>query len=146
MRRRAAGERLAKVGDDALAAGRRTSARQAYWQAANYMIASTCFVDEMGQSAQFGPTWLRQLRSTSGNLLLAWHWHPYGLSSIIWPHLHFSPAETPHLLRKTHVPTGFVTIVAILRCCIAELGVAPRRADWAAVLAELQAAEAQPTH
>ena len=46
----AAGERLANVGDDALAAGRRASAREAYWQATNYLFSSTYFIDEMGQS------------------------------------------------------------------------------------------------
>src|SRR6476619_846675 len=42
----AAGERLGAEGDEALAAGRRVSAREAYLQAANYTFAATNFVDE----------------------------------------------------------------------------------------------------
>ncbi len=56
----AAGDRQAAIGDEALAAGRRTSAREAYLQAANYTFAATMFVDEMGASDRFAPLWLRQ--------------------------------------------------------------------------------------
>jgi hypothetical protein len=56
----AAGERLAAIGDQALAAGRQTSAREAYMQAANYTFAATNFVDRMGASDRFVPLWLRQ--------------------------------------------------------------------------------------
>jgi hypothetical protein len=56
----AAAERQAASGDQALAAGRRTSAREAYLQAANYTFAATMFVDETGASDRFAPLWLRQ--------------------------------------------------------------------------------------
>src|SRR4051812_21922456 len=56
----AAGDRLAAIGDQALAAGRRTSALEAYLQAANYTFAGSMFVDETGASDRFAPLWLRQ--------------------------------------------------------------------------------------
>ncbi|HLH26090.1 MAG TPA: hypothetical protein VK066_26535 [Chloroflexota bacterium] len=55
----AAGDRLAAIADEAAAAGRRVSARQAYQQAANYTFAATYFVDRMGAPERFAPTWLR---------------------------------------------------------------------------------------
>jgi hypothetical protein len=55
----AAGERLAGIAEDAAAAGRRISAREAYLQAANYIFAATYFADAMGASERFAPTWLR---------------------------------------------------------------------------------------
>jgi hypothetical protein len=55
----AAGERLAGIAEDAAAAGRRISAREAYLQAANYIFAATYFADAMGAPERFAPTWLR---------------------------------------------------------------------------------------
>ena len=56
----AAGDWFAAVGDQAAAAGRRVSARQAYLQAANYTFPATFFADGMGPPERFAPTWLRQ--------------------------------------------------------------------------------------
>lgn len=52
-----AGARLRAEADQAVAAGRRVSARAAYLQAATYTYAATYFVDKMGDPAQFTPTW-----------------------------------------------------------------------------------------
>ena len=56
----AAGERFAAEADAALAAGRRISAREAYWEAANYLFSATYCADPMGAPEQFAPTWHRQ--------------------------------------------------------------------------------------
>jgi hypothetical protein len=53
-----AGAKRAAIADRALAAGHRTSAREAYMQAANYVAASTYFIDRMGAPERFAPTWL----------------------------------------------------------------------------------------
>jgi hypothetical protein len=55
----AAGERYAAIADRALADGHRTSARDAYLQAANYTFHASFFVDGMGAPDRFGPIWLR---------------------------------------------------------------------------------------
>ena len=55
----AAGERYAAIADQALAAGRRVSARDAYLQAANYVFHASFFVDRMGAPERFEPIWLR---------------------------------------------------------------------------------------
>src|SRR4051812_16163188 len=55
----AAGDRYAAIADQALAAGRRVSARDAYLQAANYTFMACYFVDGMGAPERFGPIVLR---------------------------------------------------------------------------------------
>lgn len=54
---------------------------------------------------------------------------------LIQPHLHVKPATTPIDLSAAHVPTGRVAIEAVVRFLLEEMGVAPQRADWDAVLA-----------
>jgi hypothetical protein len=67
--------------------------------------------------------------------LLAYHWHARGASPIIWPHLHVSAPLTPLDLTRGHLPTGPVSLPAVLRYAVADLGVRPLRQDWAATLA-----------
>ncbi len=79
--------------------------------------------------------------------LLAFHWHPSGRSNVVHPHLHLSgrlppldigPRDAPIALGEMHLPTGgLVTLTDVVRLLITEFGVAPRRADWAAVLADV---------
>lgn len=74
------------------------------------------------------------LRDHQGRGVLAYHWHPNGPSPVTHPHLHVGGRTTPIDLRKAHLPTGQVSLVAVVRMAIAELGVAPLRPDWQAVL------------
>ena len=71
--------------------------------------------------------------------ILAFHWHPVGLSDVIDPHLHLSsrlnPIEMgrnqePLPLADMHIPTGFVTLEDVVRLLITEFGITPRRDDW----------------
>jgi hypothetical protein len=55
----AAGARLAALAEQAAAAGRRISAREAYIQAANYTFSATYFLDRAGTPDRFKPTWLQ---------------------------------------------------------------------------------------
>ena len=75
--------------------------------------------------------------------VLAYHWHPEGISPITYPHLHLSgrlspldlgPRQEPAALGEMHLPTGFVTLADVVRLLITEFGIAPRRADWEAIL------------
>ncbi len=76
--------------------------------------------------------------------VLSYHWHPTGVSPITYPHLHLSrrlspldlgPHQEPAALGEMHLPTGFVTLADVVRLLITEFGVAPRRANWEAILA-----------
>ena len=80
----------------------------------------------------------------SGRELLAFHWHPVGLSRVVTPHLHLSsrlrpiPIEPVGLtisLADHHIPTGIVTLADVVRYLIVEIGIEPRRSDWREVLA-----------
>jgi hypothetical protein len=77
--------------------------------------------------------------------LLAYHWEPgLGYRGPDTPHIHISAsldAKVDALSRrqidldKLHVVTGYVSIAAMIRMLITEFGVAPRRNDWEAILA-----------
>lgn len=62
-------------------------------------------------------------------VILAYHWHPVGRSTATSPHLHIGGRTTPVDLSKAHLPTGFVTLPAVIRMTITELGVEPLRTD-----------------
>lgn len=66
--------------------------------------------------------------------LIAWHWHPE--SKITYPHLHVPAGQIHH---KMHIPTGRVSIEAVIRLLITEFGVPPIRHDWEVVLEEAEA-------
>jgi hypothetical protein len=74
-----------------------------------------------------------------------WNPDPASRSPVRIPHLHIGrslddPSLPPDFrqrvgrLVKAHLPTGHVTLTAILRVAIEDLGVTPSRADWGALL------------
>lgn len=76
------------------------------------------------------------LDDAAGHEILAYHWHPEGPSHVTTPHLHLGAgagALRPHLT-NAHLPTGPVTLPAVLRLAVRDLGVQPLRPDWAEVL------------
>ena len=74
------------------------------------------------------------IRLDDGAELLAYHWHPNGLSDVRTPHLHVAARFTTSLLGKVHLPTGTVPIASITQMLISEFGVAPLRKDWRRIL------------
>lgn len=85
-----------------------------------------------------------ELLDASGGEILAYHWHPDGMSNVEHPHLHVSATKPPvrvrtriaeYPLSDMHLPTGHITFVDIVRLLIDEFGVEPLRDDWRAVLA-----------
>jgi hypothetical protein len=78
-----------------------------------------------------------ELSDRGGELIAAWHWHPTttrGDDKNRWPHLHAHGVRDTLTLHKLHLPTGRVSIEAIVRFLIEDLGVIPRRPDWGRVL------------
>ena len=78
--------------------------------------------------------------------LLAYHWHPEGVSDVTVPHLHI-PRIPPMPLPRTdptrevalgemHLPTNYVHLEDIVELLIREFAIVPLRADWQATLAE----------
>ena len=70
--------------------------------------------------------------------VLLYHWHPRGSGSVTTPHLHLKQgAQVGHPeVRGAHLPTGAVSLNAILRVLIAEMGVSQLRPDWESILSE----------
>ena len=71
--------------------------------------------------------------------ILAYHWHPTGLSSYAAQHLHIGHGAMIRReeLHRAHLPTGHVSVTDILRLLIRDFSASPRRRDWRAVLASL---------
>jgi hypothetical protein len=75
------------------------------------------------------------------NELLAYHWHPIGLSHVRTPHLHLGASTVRNdaiPINETHLPTGVVTLPEIVRYLIEEIGVEPNRADWKTILVRVE--------
>ena len=70
--------------------------------------------------------------------VLLYHLHPRGSSSVTTPHLHLKQgAQVGHPeVRGAHLPTGAVSLNAILRVLIDEMGVSQLRPDWESILSE----------
>ena len=75
--------------------------------------------------------------------VVAFHWHPSGASPVTLPHMHLSSrigrldlgaGFAPAALGEMHLPTGYITLADVVRLLITEFDIAPRRADWAAIL------------
>lgn len=75
-----------------------------------------------------------EIRDRQQGKFISYHWHPVGNSSVTYPHLHVSGRAGSVDLSKAHLPTGRVSLVAVLRMTITELGVELLRDDWNTVL------------
>ena len=73
-------------------------------------------------------------RAEDSSELMSWHWHP--TTGVSFPHVHIAADD---LSRHVHVPTGRVSIEAVLRMLLGELGVSSKRAKWEQVLAASEA-------
>jgi len=74
--------------------------------------------------------------------ILAYHWHPFALGDVVFPHLHLSAGSSVanvHLTRA-HLPTGLVHLEDVLRLVIDAFDVQPLRPDWEEVLRRSKAA------
>jgi hypothetical protein len=71
------------------------------------------------------------------DLIAAWHWHPATVEQedrAHWPHVHAYGDRETMTLHKLHLPTGRVSIEALVRFLIDDLDVTPRRTDWRAII------------
>jgi hypothetical protein len=87
--------------------------------------------------------YLYAFSTPQGQEILGFHWTPEatGANVVTTPHLHIGPAITAGQtalrsgdLHKVHVPTGHVSVKAIVRLAISEFGVEPLRPNWEEVL------------
>lgn len=89
-----------------------------------------------------------QVIDTDETEVIAFHWHPTGVSRVRDPHLHLSSKLRPvpigragdeAPLASMHVPTGFVPLADVVRFLIDEFGIIPLRDDWHTVLSTRRA-------
>jgi hypothetical protein len=66
-----------------------------------------------------------EFRHSEGIEVLAYHWHPLGVSAITWPHVHLHQYTAPLNLSRAHVPTNRVSLQAIVRFAIMDLRIPP---------------------
>ena len=78
-----------------------------------------------------------EVHDADGSEVLLYHWHPRGNSPVVIPHLHLEQGTgvIREVVRDAHLPTGEVSLNAVLRVLIEEMGVNPRRPDWDSILA-----------
>jgi hypothetical protein len=81
-----------------------------------------------------------RIDSAAADELALWHWHPKDRQGrphrYAHPHLHAQAGQ----LAGLHLPTGRVSVEAVLRLLLNEFDVRPRRDDWQDVLAACEAA------
>ena len=97
--------------------------------------------DDSGQDSSLhvvARSYSYEILDSDGREVLLYHWHPRGNSAVETPHLHLEQgAEVGRTeLHDAHLPTGEVSLNAILRVLIEEMGVRPLRPDWESILAE----------
>lgn len=77
-----------------------------------------------------------ELQTTSGELVLSYHWHPS--SAVQAPHTHLGHTQLAPdavLSQKAHQPTGRVSLESVVRACITEYNVRALKEDWDKTLA-----------
>ena len=82
-------------------------------------------------------SYLYQVYADDGREFIAFHWHP-GRGRIALPHAHFKTLSEPLAMGKAHIPTGRISLEAVIRLLIEELGVQPIRQDWERVLSRTE--------
>ena len=82
-------------------------------------------------------TYLYHVYANDGREFAAFHWHP-GRGRVALPHAHFRTLNDPIPMGKFHIPTGRVSLEAVVRLLIAELAVQPIRQDWERVLSRTE--------
>ena len=78
--------------------------------------------------------WIYDAADAEDTLIVAFHWHPVGSGRVTWPHLHAYGQHPSVELHKLHLPTGPLSIAAVVRFLIEDLDVLPRRANWDQIL------------
>ena len=99
-----------------------------------YRIIETEVPDDMWTVVETGYEY--EILDANHREILAYHWHPTGLSSFVSQHLHlgYGASVGREDLLAAHLPTGYVSIAGMLSLLIRDFGVTPRRPDWESVL------------
>lgn len=76
--------------------------------------------------------------------ILAFHWHPEGISDVREPHMHVGAGivdagkgDFGKGFSNFHIPTGHVALPHVVRFLLTDFNVVPNRRDWEAALSRL---------
>ncbi|MBA3413943.1 MAG: hypothetical protein H0U10_01795 [Chloroflexia bacterium] len=83
--------------------------------------------------------YLYHVYADDGREFTVFHWHPER-GRVALPHAHFKTLNDPIPMGKAHIPTGRVSLEAVVRLLIDELAVQPIRQDWERVLSRTERA------
>jgi|GEM_PF-3584045 len=112
-------------------------------------IAQSIRIEETGspiRQARFAVNVIRYfyaLTTAEGNEILAFHWSPQDSDpdKRPYPHLHVGAVNLdpngiirPGTFHKMHIPTGHISIEAVIRLAVTELSVRPFHPDWEQIL------------
>jgi len=87
-----------------------------------------------GPSSLVTSAYSYQLRERGGPEIILFHWHPFA-NQVPFPHLHMAGgAGSVAIDARRHIPGGWVSLHAVVRFAIVELGVRPLRPDWERIL------------
>jgi hypothetical protein len=113
----------------------------------NYEIMESAGPDPRGRSTIRPRGYFYEIATADNRQVLSFHWQPEARPEretdefITVPHLHVGSAiaarETPvrpGSFHKIHIPTGQVALRSVLWLLIAQLGVAPLKPNWRAIL------------
>lgn len=104
---------------------------------------------ETGPNSPGGPVtvttveYFYQLATREDQEILSFHWTPEaaGASMVTFPHLHIGRAPIsgqavlrPDDLHKAHIPTGRISLEAVIHLAITEFQVRPLRRNWEEIL------------
>jgi hypothetical protein len=79
-----------------------------------------------------------EIQDVAGQEIVAFHWHPFGISPVTTPHLHLTSrigdvemaGGGTVSLGALHVPTGALNLTDLVWFLIVELGAEARYRDW----------------
>jgi len=107
-----------------------------------YTVVNTATVDNRMSYRVAESAYIYRILDRGDREVFAYHWHPNGLSSIVYPHFHLSGVGPIALtvpesgsisdlsMSKAHFPTGHVTLQQVIRLLIEDFGVEPRTPGW----------------
>jgi hypothetical protein len=81
--------------------------------------------------------YIYEVTDESDEPIATFHWHPAAAQAgdeEHWPHIHAYGAREILTLHKLHLPTGRISLEAVVRFLIVDLDVVPRRNDWSDIL------------
>jgi hypothetical protein len=83
--------------------------------------------------------YMHALQTIDGAEVIAFHWHPIGTSDVKDTHMHMGSTQLNPagvISKKHHIPAPRMSVEAVVRFCIEQVGVEPLRDKWSSILSD----------